>query len=266
MLLWGWLLDKVMKLPYVIGIKPDALYVLGQEFCLQVHAGTEIAFISSCLHLLKPKHIFTKLQFIIQPVRLQFRFYLFDNVWMKCWECATRTEALVKAQKQTARKALALKEAHCPAEPKDSELFLWQLRFFSELHTLSGAKLVTFHWLSVSRNRHTTCEVPNQRTGSGRTMTDIFNPSIESFLSLDSRTVLNIKFFIAMAHNTLHLLSEMHLFACSLRYDVCIFPINGNHVIHPTNKSLQKVINENKSHIYIHQRNIVLSSVLTQRL
>lgn len=76
--------------------------------CLQVHAGTAIAFISSCLRLLQPNHIFTKLQFINQPVRLQFRYYLYDNVWMKCWECTTRTEALIKAQKQTARKASAL--------------------------------------------------------------------------------------------------------------------------------------------------------------
>lgn len=112
-----------MKLPYVTGIKPDALYVLGLEFVFRYMLAQK-AFISSCLHLLKPKHIFTKLQFIIQPVRLQFRFYLFDNVWIKCWERATRTEALVKAQKQTARKALALKEAHCPAEPRDSDLFL----------------------------------------------------------------------------------------------------------------------------------------------
>lgn len=103
---------------------------VGSSICLQVHAGTEIAFISSCLHLLQINQIFTKLKFIIQPVRLQFR-YLFDNNWMKCWESTTRTEALVKSQKQAARKALALelKKARCPAEPlaagpKDSDLFL----------------------------------------------------------------------------------------------------------------------------------------------
>lgn len=90
---------------------------LGSSISLQVHAGTEIAFISSCLHLLQTNYIFTKPQLIIQPVRLQFRYYLSDNIWMKCWECPTRTEALVKSQKQTARKVLASqsKEAHCPA-------------------------------------------------------------------------------------------------------------------------------------------------------
>lgn len=57
---------------------------LRSSISLQVHAGTEIAFISSCLHLLQPNYILTKPQFIIQPVSLQFRYYLFDNIWMKC--------------------------------------------------------------------------------------------------------------------------------------------------------------------------------------
>lgn len=72
---------------------------LGSSISLQVHAGTELAFISSCLHLLQPSHIFTKLQFIIQPVRLQFRYYLFDNIWMKCYKDRS-TDKVSKAKSQ----------------------------------------------------------------------------------------------------------------------------------------------------------------------
>lgn len=53
------------------------------SICLQVHAGTGVVFISSCLHLLQPRHILTKLQFRNQPVRLLFSYYLYDNIGMK---------------------------------------------------------------------------------------------------------------------------------------------------------------------------------------
>uniref|UniRef100_A0A8C9L8X9 EGF-like domain-containing protein n=1 Tax=Pavo cristatus TaxID=9049 RepID=A0A8C9L8X9_PAVCR len=76
--------------------KTRSLLHVGFCIYLQLHGGSPIAFLNSCLQLLLSKYAFTNLQFTRQPTGLQFRHCLYDNIWKKYWDCNTRAKTTGK--------------------------------------------------------------------------------------------------------------------------------------------------------------------------